>query len=194
MLGEIGDLLAMLRAEEPEGPPAASDATPQPGLDRIDELVARFRESGLDVTLRIEGDVTRLPVAADLVAFQVLREALTNAHKHGGERRAHVLVEVGSDAARLLVTNPLAVPGGSTADAPASVGHGLLGIRERVASVRGTVEAGPAPGGYRMAVTLPLSADPADPRHTADPAHPAASAHPADPRHSAPDRRSDHPR
>ena len=114
------------------------------------------------MTLRIEGDLTRLPVATDLVAYRVLQEALTNAHKHGAEHRAHVLVEVGPDAARLVVTNPVAARGGATAAAPAEAGHGLLGIRERVASVRGTVEAGPAAGGYRLAVTLPLPADEVD--------------------------------
>ncbi len=164
VLGEIGDLLAMLRSEETEGAPSASGAAPQPGLDRLDELIDRFRESGLDVTLRVEGDLTRLPVAADLVAYRVLQEALTNAHKHGAEHRAHVLVDVGADAARLMVTNPVVARTGAPAT-PAGAGHGLLGIRERVASVRGTVDAGPTSGGYRLAVTLPLPAGPVDPQH-----------------------------
>jgi len=157
VLGEIGDLLAMLRAEDSGGASDAAGAAPQPGLDRLDELTARFRESGLDVTLRVDGDLTRLPVATDLVAYRVLQEALTNALKHGAEHRAHVLVEVRPDAARLVVTNPVATGGSATASA-SGAGHGLLGIRERVASVRGTVEAAPAPGGYRLTVTLPLPA------------------------------------
>jgi signal transduction histidine kinase len=165
VLGEIGDLLAMLRAGDSGGASDAAGAAPQPGLDRLDELMSRFRESGLDVTLRVDGDVTRLPVATDLVAYRVLQEALTNAHKHGAEHRAHILVDVRTDSARLVVTNPVATGGGAAATA-SGAGHGLLGIRERVASVRGTVEAGPAPGGYRLTVTLPLpAATDVDSRH-----------------------------
>ena len=164
VLGEIGDLLAMLRAEDSGGASDAVGPAPQPGLDRLDELVARFRESGLEVTLRVDGDLARLPVATDLVAYRVLQEALTNAHKHGAEHRVHILVEVRPDAARLVVRNPVATGASATATA-SGAGHGLLGIRERVASVRGTVEAGPAPGGYRLTVTLPLPSDRVDPRH-----------------------------
>ena len=103
VLGEIGDLLEVLRAESDDAPSTA----PQPGLDRLDELVGRFADSGLDVTVRVEGDVGRLPEAVDRVAYRVIQEALTNAHKHGSEHRAHLLVEVTTDAARIVVTNPI---------------------------------------------------------------------------------------
>ncbi|MBT2517523.1 two-component sensor histidine kinase [Streptomyces sp. ISL-90] len=156
VLGEIGDLLELLRAESDDAPSTA----PQPGLDRLDELIERFAQSGLDVTVRVEGDVGRLPEAVDRVAYRVIQEALTNAHKHGSEHRAHLLVEVETDAARIVVTNPIST-------APASRderrtpddrgGHGLLGVRERVASVRGTAESGPEGVGYRLAATLPIS-------------------------------------
>ncbi|RXZ71929.1 sensor histidine kinase [Agromyces albus] len=165
VLGEIGDLLELLRAESDDAPGTA----PQPGLDRLDELIGRFAESGLDVTVRVEGDVGRLPEAVDRVAYRVIQEALTNAHKHGSEHRAHLLVEVATDAARLVVTNPIS-------SAPVSRderrtpddrgGHGLLGVRERVASVRGTVESGPEGMVYRLAATLPIPTDgDASPRH-----------------------------
>lgn len=160
VLGEIGDLLEMLRADSDDAAPDASSTTPQPGLERLDELIGRFAASGLDVTVRVEGEVGRLPEAVDRVAYRVIQEALTNAHKHGSEHRAHLLVEVTTDAARLVVTNP--VDAAATArDEQRSPegrgGHGLLGIRERVASVRGTVESGPSAVGYRLAATLPTA-------------------------------------
>jgi signal transduction histidine kinase len=162
VLGEIGDLLEMLRAESDDPTSESSSTAPQPGLDRLDELIGRFAASGLDVTVRVEGDLARLPEAVDRVAYRVIQEALTNAHKHGSEHRAHLLVEVTTDAARIVVTNPVA--GAAARDeqrTPESRGgHGLLGIRERVASVRGTVESGPTAVGYRLAATLPIVAIP----------------------------------
>lgn len=157
VLGEIGDLLEMLRADSDDAPDATSTA-PQPGLDRLDELIGRFAESGLDVTVRVEGDLKRLPEAVDRVAYRVIQEALTNAHKHGSEHRAHLLIEVTTDAARIVVTNPVADVAAARDEQRTQegrAGHGLLGIRERVASVRGTVESGPSAVGYRLEATLP---------------------------------------
>jgi signal transduction histidine kinase len=151
VLGEIGDLLTMLRADG-EGDGAA----PQPGLGALDALLAEFASDGLDVTLRAEGDLARLSGAVDLVAYRVVQEALTNALKHGGGGRAHVLVSVGPDAVDLVVTNPTVAPPTSER-LPGTVGHGLLGLRERVAAVRGTVETGTTPGGFRLAARLPLA-------------------------------------
>jgi signal transduction histidine kinase len=161
VLGEIGDLLSVLRAESDDPLAETPTTAPQPGLGRLDELIGRFEASGLDVTVRVEGDLERVPEAVDRVAYRVIQEALTNAHKHGSEHRAHLLVEVTADAARIVVTNPAGA--GVPAQAPGErAGHGLLGIRERVASVRGTVESGPSAGGYRLATVLPLSAEPDD--------------------------------
>jgi signal transduction histidine kinase len=162
VLGEIGDLLELLRADSDDPSTDTSSTAPQPGLDRLEELIGRFAESGLDVTLRVEGDLGRLPEAVDRVAYRVIQEALTNAHKHGIEHRAHLLVEVATDAARIVVTNPIdgAVPvRGDQRPANDRAGHGLLGIRERVASVRGTVETGPSAAGHRLSATLPIPVD-----------------------------------
>lgn len=150
VLSEIGDLLSMLRSEE------GDDAMPMPaaGLERLDELVAQFAASGLEITSRIEGDLARVGGAVDLVAYRVAQEGLTNAHKHGAATRAHVLVEIGDDAVTVTVTNP-------THDSPApdglvGSGLGLVGLRERVAAVRGSVSAGPVPGGWRLSARMPL--------------------------------------
>ncbi|MBM7387345.1 signal transduction histidine kinase [Clavibacter michiganensis] len=158
VLHEIGDLMEMLRHGEDAGEGAGSAA--QPGLDRLDALVEQFQAAGLAVTVRVEGDRAALAGAADLVAYRVVQEALTNAHKHGSAGHAHVLVEVGDREARIVVTNPMPAPDArpGTADAAARPdGHGLLGLRERVDAVRGRIEAGTAPGGWRLAATLPLT-------------------------------------
>ncbi|GHD79403.1 signal transduction histidine kinase [Salinibacterium amurskyense] len=163
VLGEIGDLLEILRSDSDD---PADAALPQPGLDGLDELVETFASSGLTVQLRIEGELDRVSAATALVAYRVIQEALTNAHKYGAEGRAHVLVEVVDDSMRVVVTNPSRVAdfgeGGSaaaTAGAAASgtgTGLGLVGLRERVASVRGTVETGFVGGSYRVVATLPV--------------------------------------
>jgi signal transduction histidine kinase len=154
VLGEIGDLLALLRTEDPD----AGTTAPPSGLGRLDELVEQFAQSGLSVHLRVEGDPGHVSGAADLVAYHVIQEGLTNALKHGTDHRAHVLVEVADEHVTVVVTNPT-IPAAQDArrDAAARAGHGLIGLRERVASVRGVVETGTTAGGYRLAATLPLA-------------------------------------
>ncbi|WP_277960064.1 sensor histidine kinase [Frigoribacterium faeni] len=152
VLGEIGDLLEVLRAGDSE-----RVASPQPGLARLDELVAGFADAGLVVSTRVEGPLAAVTGAVDLVAYRVVQEGLTNAGKHGAEHRAHVLIAVDEHEVSVVVTNP--VP--ASKDAPEAVdvrgGYGLLGLRERVASVRGVVETGPTPGGFRLAAVLPVT-------------------------------------
>lgn len=150
VLGEIGGLLAMLRTED-------SASVPQPGLNRVDELVRSFEDSGLNVTLRVLGDPADVSGAVDLVAYRVVQEALTNAHKHGAQQRAHVLIEVGPEQLAVIVTNPADDRSGELPRERSLGGHGLLGLRERVAAVRGTIDAGLTAGGYRLAATLPLA-------------------------------------
>ena len=153
VLREIGDLMAMLRADD-NGDPTPK---PQAGLSELDALVKQFAATGLDVHTRIEGDRGSVVGAVDLVAYRVIQEALTNAHKHGTEHRAHILIHVdtNTDTVTVTVTNPM-----DTARRPrdesAGSGMGLIGLRERVASVRGTVSAGPAPAGWKVEAVLPL--------------------------------------
>ncbi|NYD67924.1 sensor histidine kinase [Agromyces atrinae] len=161
VLGEIGDLLEVLRAETDDGERPRS---PQPGLDRLDDLVRQFGDAGLTVNVRVDGDIGRLDGASGLVAYRVIQEGLTNAHKHGAEARAHVLVDVGDDAALVVVSNPVLPAAARLNAAEARSGHGLLGLRERVASVRGSIETGLTPGGYRLAATLPLASSALDTR------------------------------
>jgi len=153
VLGEIGDLMDVLRADE-SADPSAPRTAPQPSLDQLDRLVQGFRDGGLDVTVRTEGDLRAAPGAPSRVAYRVVQEALTNAHKHGAEHRAHVLLTTDADALTVVVTNPV---DDAVRDAAALGSRlGLTGLRERVASVRGTVETGPVPGGWRVLAKLPI--------------------------------------
>lgn len=166
-LAEIGDLLGFLRADDAE---TSAAAPPQAGLDQLDPLLRRLEESGLRVTLRSEGDLARLTGAIDAAAFRVIQEGLTNAHKHGAEERAHVLIDATGHQARIVITNP--VPDTladleTPADSETGRGLGLLGLRERVGAVGGALSAGGVSAGYRLLVTLPLPDSKTDPK--ADP-------------------------
>lgn len=164
VLGEIADLLDVLRAGED---PVDGRTSPQPDLSQVDTLVAEFAKAEMRVTVRTEGDISRVSPAVGLVAYRVLQEALTNAHNHGTEGRAHVRLEVDGDVEelRLSVTNPVghqsrpAGTGGASGVGNAAVtgGYGLVGIRERVATVGGSVGTEPVVGGFRLTATLPLT-------------------------------------
>ncbi|MGB4778147.1 sensor histidine kinase [Microbacterium sp.] len=175
VLAEIGDLMELLRSTDATPTPTATSTptstpqsegarAPQPGVDRIDGLVSRFGQSGLAVGVRIEGDLSRVPPATGRVAYRVVQEGLTNAHKHGDGGRAHLLLAVGDDDLTVVVTNPVRAADRTPQQAGAHGAHearsgfGLIGLREQVASVRGTVETGSAPGGWRVAARLPIDA------------------------------------
>jgi signal transduction histidine kinase len=143
VLGDIGDLLAVLRSDD------EAALAPQPGLEQLPDLIDDFSRAGLAVTVRHEGGVPRLTPTGDVVAYRAVQEALTNATKHGAEARAHVLVQSTAEQVRIVVTNPTGV------DAFAAEGYGLSGMRERVASVRGSVEIAVEAGVFRLEVRLP---------------------------------------
>ena len=148
VLGDIGDLLAVLRTGE-EGAGA-----PQPGLAQLGDLIDGFRRAGLDITLRSEGEAPALSPSTDVVAYRVLQEGLTNALKHAAARRAHILITGAADRLTLLVTNPV----GERAPSGAPTGgHGLQGVRERVSAVRGTVRIGAEGGVFRLEAVLPAA-------------------------------------
>lgn len=150
VLRDIGGLLSMLRSSDEE------EVAPVPGLERLDELIGTFRSTGLDVTTRVEGTLNDLPVGVDVAAYRVLQEALTNAHKHGTQSRAHVWLHRDTDRLRIVVTNPMSLPPRASGEGS---GHGLLGIRERVASVHGESRIGKDAHSFRVDVALPIPAE-----------------------------------
>jgi signal transduction histidine kinase len=131
-----------------------ADYTPQPGLAGLDDLVAQVRATGLQVRLEIHGDARRLPAAVDLSAYRIVQEALTNTLKHARAERVRVQIDYG-DALTLEVRDD----GHGTGNGVAP-GKGLIGMRERVALLGGTIETGPArDGGYRVAASIPAGDD-----------------------------------
>jgi signal transduction histidine kinase len=143
-------------------PGDAAALAPTPGLQTLDDLAQKVRAAGVDVEIVLEGDLADVPASIDLSAYRIVQEALTNAVKHAGPTTTHVLVH--SDGERLEVTisdegrRPGAHPGsdGSAAGVIPGGGHGLVGMRERVAMFGGTFEAGPAGAGFSVRARFPL--------------------------------------
>ena len=143
-LGEVRQVLDTLRA------PGAAPRAPTPGLDRLPELVEQAAAAGL--TVDVQGESPHLPPGADLAAFRIVQEALTNVVRHSGSRHARVRFEYDGDELRRWVDDDGPATG---ADAGGS-GNGLAGMRERAAALGGTIEAGPRPdGGFRVLAVLP---------------------------------------
>ncbi|NGO06174.1 sensor histidine kinase [Streptomyces sp. HC44] len=147
-LGEVRQVLDTLRT------PGDAPRAPAPGLDRLPELVEQAASAGLTVGVETEGKRRALPPGADLAAFRIVQEALTNVVRHSGSRHARVLVGYEDDALKLRIDDDGPATG---ADAGGS-GNGLAGMRERAAALGGTIEAGPREdGGFRVLAVLPLA-------------------------------------
>ncbi|MEU3345695.1 sensor histidine kinase [Streptomyces sp. NPDC006700] len=150
-LDELRATVGLLRQSgDPEAP-----TEPAPGLDRLDELVGTFRNAGLHVEVARADHGTTLPAAVDLAAFRVIQEALTNVHKHAGiQAKAEVSVVRVGPHIEITVLDDGA---GRTAGTQTGGGHGLLGMRERVTALVGTLTTGPRyGGGFRVHAILPV--------------------------------------
>lgn len=142
MLGILGDHDA--RAQEP-----------MPGLDRLGDLIEQVGSAGLAVELSVQGQPRPLDPGLELSAYRIIQEGLTNSMKHAGGGRARVVVRYGTDALELTIDDERGSVGGDPVE-QAHTGRGLLGMRERVAMFRGTLEAGPTAAGFRVTAHLPL--------------------------------------
>ncbi|MFF0107490.1 sensor histidine kinase [Streptomyces hirsutus] len=156
-LAEMRRLLGVLRTGEHQ---EAGEYVPQPDVRQIEDLVEQCREAGLPVDFKVEGTPRSLPSGLELTAYRIVQEALTNTRKHGGPNTgASVRLVYFDDGLGLLVEDDgkgapheLYEEGGFDGQ-----GHGLIGMRERVGMVGGTLDAGPRPGGgFRISVLLPL--------------------------------------
>ncbi|MFC6065457.1 sensor histidine kinase [Streptomyces ochraceiscleroticus] len=146
-LGEVRQVLDTLRAQ------GRAPRSPAPGLARLPELTEQAKSAGLDVAVSVEGRVSGLPPGADLAAFRIVQEALTNIVRHSGARSARVHLGRAADALRLRIDDD----GPATAEGSPGGGNGLVGMRERAAALGGEVQAGPrADGGFTVRATIPL--------------------------------------
>jgi signal transduction histidine kinase len=146
-LGEVRRVLDALR--DPAGAPRA----PAPGLARLPELTDQAGSAGLTVSTRTAGAARALPPGVDLAAFRIVQEALTNVVRHSASRAARVRLEYAPDALTVQIDDD----GPARENGPPSGGNGLAGMRERAATLGGTLEAGTRPdGGFRVRAGLPL--------------------------------------
>jgi signal transduction histidine kinase len=155
-LEELRRLLGVLRQEnEPQGA-----LTPVPGLADLDSLLAEVSKAGLAVKLQVNGTRPQLPAGVDLSAYRIVQEALTNVVKHAGPARAQVVVGYRDQDVTVEVIDDGRGAVTSASDGRAGTGHGLIGMRERVAAFGGDLQTGPRPGGgFRVAARLPLAAN-----------------------------------
>jgi signal transduction histidine kinase len=149
-LGEMRRLLAAMRRDGEE-----VEFAPQPGLDGLDSLLEEVGRAGLPVELHVDGEPVPLPRGVDLSAYRIVQEGLTNALKHGRASTADVTVRYGHEELQIEVRDDGV--GSATTD---GLGHGLVGVRERVKIYGGEMSAGaPTEGGFVLSTRLPLGVE-----------------------------------
>ncbi|MGW6498745.1 sensor histidine kinase [Nonomuraea angiospora] len=148
-IAELRQVLGVLRDRD-----GRVDTAPQPGLDRLDELVSNARAAGLAVVVKRAGPLDRLPPAVGLSAYRIVQESLSNAMRHAPGSTVALDVAHRRGELQLRVANgPSATPG-----AGPGAGHGVAGMRERATLLGGTLDAGPvAGGGFEVRATLPVT-------------------------------------
>jgi signal transduction histidine kinase len=148
-LDELRATLALVRSQ------AAESRLPGPGLAELDALVRRLADTGVPVTVNVEGERRALPAAVDLAAYRVVQESLTNVLRHAGTASATVRVGYREEDVTVEVIDD----GRGGAPPTGGDGHGIAGMRARVAALGGRFAAGPADGGgFRVHATLPAAA------------------------------------
>lgn len=174
-IDELRATIGLLRRREDEQdtPTDAGEDTalhPIPGLEALDELVASFRTAGANIELSSTGTSGTLAQHADLAAYRILQESLTNATKHAPEATVEISLTWTAAGVRLRVANR--PPPGRERPPAQGTGNGLIGMHERATAAGGTLRAGPTPdGGFEVVATLPTqptgaprSPTPGDPR------------------------------
>jgi signal transduction histidine kinase len=143
-LDQLATLLGLLGSAD-DRPPLA----PRSGLAELERLLDTVRQAGLPVRLATLGEPVALPAALDGAAYRIIQEALTNALKHAGAEPTNVTVRYAADGIHLDI-----VDAGPRASSRSTGGHGLAGMRERVAHHGGRMHAGPTAGGSGFAVSV----------------------------------------
>ena len=149
-LAEMRRLLGAMRRDGDD-----LELAPQPGLGSLDALLEEVRRAGLPVRLHVEGERVPLPRAIDLSAYRIVQEGLTNALKHARAGSADVTLRYGPDELQIEVRDD-----GDGSAVNDGLGHGLVGVRERVKIYGGEMSAGAAPtGGFVLSTRLPLKGE-----------------------------------
>jgi signal transduction histidine kinase len=149
-LTEMRRLLGLLRSGDTQ-----VQLAPQPGLGQLRELVAQARAAGMSVSLTQEGAPRPLPEGAELAAYRVVQESLTNTRKHAGPAAAAAVTLRYAEVGLVVQVSDDGRGAGAAAD---GTGHGLAGMRERVEMYGGTMTAGPLPrGGYQVTARIPAA-------------------------------------
>ena len=149
-LEELRTMLTTLRRDDEAAP-----RSPTPGLDRLPELIELTRAAGLTVEVEVNGTARPLPAGAELAAYRIIQESLTNVARHAG--RARVTVRVTFDDADVLVEIDDDGTPPSVGVAATGTGSGITGMRERAAALGGDLSAGFRPGGgFRVSARLPV--------------------------------------
>jgi signal transduction histidine kinase len=144
-LGELRSVLGVLRADGADAP-----LVPSPGLDRLSDLAAHTRTTGITVQVVEQGERRPVPAGVDAAAYRIVQEALTNAVRHSGGHTATVRLCYDPDALTIEVDDD------GRAAAPPQPGNGVAGMTERARALGGTLDAGPRPdGGFRVLARLP---------------------------------------
>jgi signal transduction histidine kinase len=157
-VADLRRLLGLLRADD-EDEPQVGDAVP--GLAQLPDLAATLGRAGLEVRLDAHGLPEGLPPALDHALYRLVQEALTNVLKHSTGGSAGVRLRVDGGQVAVEVDDPGPARDHGTAHDPLSTGHGLVGLRERIAVFGGRLDAGPAGRGWRLCAEVPLTGGPA---------------------------------
>lgn len=149
-LADLRRMLGVLRA-----PPSTRDAEPRASLRDLDALLRQVRDAGVAVDVHLTGDIASLPATVDVCGYRIVQEALTNVIKHSGADQVHLQVVVADGQLRLRVRDSGGIP--PNASSTGAGGHGLVGVRERVAFLGGQAAIGPdTAGGWVVDVTIPV--------------------------------------
>jgi signal transduction histidine kinase len=150
-LVEMRRLLGVLR----QGDEPSASLAPAPGLTDVPALVLQLTQAGLAVEVRVDGEPGGVPDGVDLSAYRIVQEGLTNVLRHGGPRAQVAIGYPGTAVVIEICDEGRGVRARSGVNGP---GHGLIGMRERVAVFGGRLTAGPRPdGGFRLMATLPFA-------------------------------------
>ncbi|MFB4312018.1 sensor histidine kinase [Actinomadura sp. GTD37] len=147
----LSGLRRMLTALRRDDEPGTAPLGPTPGLDDLGRLVEAAKDAGVLIDVRTKGERGPLPPDVDLSAYRIVQEAVTNVVRHAGTDNCRVTIDYGDEELAIEVADD--GHGGIV-----GAGYGLVGMRERVALLRGEFAAGPRPGGgFRVAARIPLA-------------------------------------